>query len=175
MKKKKIIKELLSYCRLLAVSVILALIINSALIANAQITSGSMETTIMTGDRVIGNRLAYDFSKPQRGDIVLFHFPDDEKQIFIKRIIGLPNETVTITDGKVYINNSKVPLSEPYLKVIPTGDYGPFIVPADCYFMMGDNRNISQDSRFWVNHFVKKDKILGKAEFCYFPSIHGIY
>ena len=68
MKKKELKKELLSYCRLLVVSVILALVINSALIANAQITSGSMETTIMTGDRVIGNRLAYNFTNPKRGD-----------------------------------------------------------------------------------------------------------
>lgn len=138
-------------------------------IVNAAIPSGSMEDTIMTGDRVFGNRLIYNKNDPERGDIVIFKYPDDETQLFIKRVIGLPGETLTIRDGKVYINGSDTPLDEPYLKETPIGDFGPYEIPEDCYFMMGDNRNHSMDSREWENTYVKRDKILAKAVFRYFP------
>ena len=107
-------------------------------------------------------------------DIVIFKFPDDESQLFIKRVIGLPNETVTIIDGKVYIDDNKEPLYEPYLAQEMVGTFGPYEVPENCYFMLGDNRNYSRDSRFWENTYVSKDKILGKALFRYFPKFSTI-
>jgi signal peptidase I len=130
-----------------------------------------MEDTVMTQDRVFAFRLSYLFENPQRGDIVVFPLPDDESQNYLKRIIGLPGETVEIKDGKVYINNSEEPLAEDYLKEKPTGDYGPYEIPENSYFMLGDNRNISLDSRFWERTFVKKNKIMGKVLLRYYPSI----
>jgi signal peptidase I len=174
MKKKNIKKEILSWLTSVVLIVVLALAVDNFLIVNAIVPTGSMETTIMPGERLIGSRLTYDFCEPKRGDIVIFRFPDDEKQVFIKRIIGLPGEKVYIVTGKVYIDNASAPLDEPYLNVIPTGSYGPFQVPSDSFFVMGDNRNESFDSRFWENHFVKKDNFLGKAAFGYFPKIYGL-
>ena len=91
--------------------------------------------------------------------------------MFIKRIIGLPGEKVEIIDGKVYINDSKEPLEEDYIKEEMEGSFGPYDVPEGCYFMMGDNRNDSLDSRFWNDKYVKKDAILGKAKLQYYPKI----
>lgn len=162
-------RELLEWVVMLVVAVGLAFVINTFLIVNARIPSGSMERTIMTGDRVVGSRLVYKWGEPERFDIVVFHFPDDEKQLFIKRIIGLPGETVTVIDGKVYINDSTEPLDDSFIPEPMIGSYGPFEVPEGCYFMMGDNRNNSHDSRFWRNPYVSKDKILGKAYFRYWP------
>jgi signal peptidase I len=114
------------------------------------------------------------FEAPKRGDVIIFKFPDDETQVFIKRIIGLPGEQVDIIGGKVYIDHSAAPLDEPYLNDIPTGDAGPFIVPEDAYFVMGDNRNVSFDSRYWENHYVKRNRILAKAIAGYYPDVYII-
>ena len=92
--------ELFHWILTLAIAVIIALCVNRFVLVNAEIPSGSMENTIMTGDRVFGNRLAYIFGEPKRFDIIIFRYPDDEKQLFIKRIIGLPGETVEILDRK---------------------------------------------------------------------------
>lgn len=169
--------EFLGVCKTFAITMAVALVASNTLIVNAVIPTGSMETTIMTGNRVIGNRLAYTFADPARGQVIIFPFPDDESKTFIKRIVGLPGETVEIVDGRVYINGSVTPLEEPYLldgpgggqRETPYGNYGPFTVPLDAYFVMGDNRNHSLDSRFWENQFVLRDKIEAKADFCYFP------
>lgn len=164
-------KELLEYVKMIVIVVVVVLIINNFVLINAKIPSESMENTIMTGDRIFGNRLAYIAKDPERFDIVIFKFPDDESQLFIKRIIGLPGETVEIRDGKVYINGSDTPLDDSFTPEPPVGDYGPYEVPEGCYFMLGDNRNYSKDSRFWQNTYVEKDKILGKAVLKYFPGI----
>lgn len=162
-------REIFEWISVIVIAVVLALILDLFIIVNAVIPSASMETTIMTGDRIIGNRLAYINEDPARGDIVIFRFPDNEKELFIKRIIGMPGDTIEIIDGKVYINDSAEPLDEPYLNVIPLGDYGPITIPTDAYFMLGDNRNNSADSRFWNQPFVYRDKILGKAFVRYWP------
>lgn len=163
--------EIMEWIIVIEVAVVFAVILNMFIIVNATIPTASMETTIMTGDRVFGSRLAYIKEDPERGDIVMFKFPDDEKQLFIKRIIGMPGETLEMKDGKIYIDGSEASLEEPYLRVVPVGDFGPVTIPEDAYFMMGDNRNNSADSRYWNNPFVYRDKIVGKAVLKYFPSI----
>ena len=157
-------RELFQWVAAIVAAVLIALAIDNFVIVNAQIPSGSMENTIMTGDRVIGNRFAYSFS-----DIIIFRYPDDERQLFIKRIIGLPGETVEIRDGKIYLNGSDEPLEDVQTKETMVGSYGPYTVPENSYFVMGDNRNDSKDSRYWTNTFVTKDEILGKAIFRYWP------
>ncbi len=167
--KASVGKELFQWVLVILGAVILAFLIDTFVIVNAQIPSGSMENTIMTGDRVFGNRLAYKFSDPKRFDIIIFKYPDDESQLFIKRIIGLPGETVEIHDGNIYINGSDSPLEDVDIKEPMEGSFGPYTVPEGCYFVMGDNRNNSRDSRYWENTFVSEDEILGKAVLRYWP------
>lgn len=169
MTKKKVIREILEWVGVIVAAVLFALFINLFIIVNATVPTSSMETTIMRDDRVFGFRLAYLFDEPQRGDIVIFKFPDDEKLLYIKRLIGMPGDTVEIYDGKVFINGEE--LSEPYLEVVTQGTFGPYEVPEDSYFMMGDNRNNSADSRYWDHTFLHRDKIVGKAVIKYFPTI----
>ena len=168
--------EILEWIIVILLSASLAFVLDKFIIVNAKIPSASMEPTIMTGDRLIGNRLAYLKSEPQRGDVIIFLFPDNEKEYFIKRVIGLPGETVTINAGKVFINDSDEPLDESkYIVDTPLGDFGPYVVPEGAYFTMGDNRNNSMDSRFWNQPYVFSDKILGKAWVRYFPNPKRIY
>ncbi|MBH1940668.1 signal peptidase I [Mobilitalea sibirica] len=158
---KRVIKEIVSWVIVFAVALGLALFINKVIIFRVNIPSGSMENTIMTGDKVFTFRLAYLFSEPKRGDIIVFPFPDNEEDDYIKRIIGLPGEVIEGKDGIVFINGE--PLKESYVKEMLDNDFGPYTVPEDSYFMMGDNRNISEDSRYWDDKFVKRSKIKGKA------------
>ncbi len=182
-KKKSIMSEVLDYVKMIAIVLAVVLIVDGVVLINARIPSGSMEKTIMTGDRIFGLRLAYGLNidlfgfqystkwkDPERYDIVIFHYPDDESQLYIKRIIGLPGETVEIRDGKVYIDGQEEPLEDSFINGEPVGNYGPYEVPEGCYFMLGDNRQNSKDSRFWENKFVRFDQIVGKALFRYFPS-----
>ena len=168
--KVDIKREILSYVILLAIVAGVVLIINTFVLINARIPSGSMENTIMENDQIFGNRLAYSFGgDPQRMDIIIFRYPDDESKLFIKRIIGLPGETVEVIDGRVYINGSNTSIDDSFCKETPLGDFGPYTVPENCYFVMGDNRNHSNDSRLWTNKFVRRDQIVGKAFLRYWP------
>lgn len=169
--KNSIWKELWEYIKMIIFVIVVVLIVNNVLLINARVPSESMEKTIMTGDRFFGNRLAYLFNDPERFDIVVFKYPDDESQLFVKRVIGLPGETVEIKEGKVYINGSDTPLDDSFTPETPMGNYGPYVVPEGSYFMLGDNRNHSGDSRFWKQPYVEKDKIVGKAILRYFPGI----
>lgn len=165
-------KEVWEWLKIIVSAAAIAFVLNTFIIANSQVPSGSMENTIMTGDRVIGSRLTYRFfDDPQRGDIVIFRFPDNEKIYYVKRIIGLPGETVDIVDGHVYIDGSETPLEEPYIRepMIPEAPMH-FEVPEDSYFMLGDNRNYSADARRWKNTYVKREKIIAKVLFRYFPN-----
>lgn len=185
-KKKNIIHEIISWAATIAGAVILAYLITNFIIVNAEVPTESMEDTIMAGDRLIAFRLSYLFDEPSRYDIVVFKYPDDESTLFIKRIIGMPGEKVTIkrdSEGavKVYINDSDTALDDYFIKepMALRDGYSEnkeltYIVPEDCYFMLGDNRNNSRDSRFWINTFVTKDEILGKALFKYYPSIEWL-
>lgn len=167
--KQSTLNELWEYVKMIIFVVVFVLIVNNFLIINAKIPSESMEKTIMTGDQIFGNRLAYLFDAPKRFDIVIFKYPDDESQLFIKRVIGLPGETITIIDGKVYVNGEEKPLDDSFVPEPMTGSFGPYQVPESNYFLLGDNRNYSRDSRYWKNTFVQEKKILGKAAIRYFP------
>ncbi len=169
-RKKEIFKEVMSYVATFAIALAVGLFINRFIVASIKVPTGSMESTIMPGDRLFGNRLAYVNSLPERGDIVVFAWPDNEEEMYIKRIIGLPGETVNIIDGKVYIDDATEPLDEPYLNETPYGTYGPYEVPEGHYFMLGDNRNHSADSRAWNNPYVALEKIQSRAICVYFPS-----
>ncbi len=181
-------KELLSWVEIIVVAVLISLFLTKVVLVNALVPSSSMETLISPGDRLFGNRLTYKFKDPERFDVVIFKYPVDEEENYIKRIIGLPGETVTIENAKIYINDSETPLEENYLPeewVIENDGYV-FEVPEDCYLMLGDNRNVSEDARYWAEEayeygladsvedgesytYVRRDKILGKAMFTYWP------
>ena len=130
----KVWHEIWDYIKMIIIVVVVVLLINNVVLINAKIPSASMEKTIMTGDRIFGFRLAYgvnldlfghEISKkvkdPERFDIVIFKYPDDESQLFIKRVIGLPGETVEIKDGKVYIDGSETPLDDSFIPETMTG------------------------------------------------------
>lgn len=168
-KPVSVLREVISWILTIGAAVLIAIGLNRFVLINAEIPSGSMENTIMTGDKIIGFRLAYAFSEPDRGDIIIFRNPDNESENYVKRVIGLPGETVVIEEGKIYIDGDL--LQEDYLKedwILATGPYR-FEVPEGAYLVLGDNRNNSYDARYWQNTYVSEDKILGKALFRYWP------
>lgn len=163
-------KEIISWIVVIAAGFLLAFFVTRVLIIKAVVPTSSMETTIMVDDKIIGNRLSYLFSDPKRGDIVIFEYPVDPTEDYVKRIIGLPGETISFADGKVFIDGKE--LKEDYVNgalTIP-GNEDSYTIPEGCYFMMGDNRTYSLDARFWSEHFVKKDAIKGKVLIRYSPS-----
>lgn len=165
---KKKMNAVLEWVLIIAIALAAALFINFVIIINSVVPSGSMETTIMTNSRMMGLRVSYWFNDPQRGDIIVFRYPDDPSENFVKRVIGEPGDTVEIIGGVTYVNGEK--LDEPYLKETPLNrDFGPYEVPEDSYFVMGDNRNNSNDARFWKNTYVPRSSVLGKALFVYWP------
>lgn len=148
---------------------VLALVIRAYVVEARIIPSGSMLPTIEEEDRVLVNKVVYHLRQPERGEIIVFEAPvamagtDDD---FIKRVIGLPGETVEIKNGKVYINGK--PLKEDYIAEPPDYVFGPVKVPEDALFVMGDNRNSSYDSHLW-NAWLRLDKVKGKAFVRYWP------
>jgi len=132
--------------------------------ARIRVESISMEPTLIPGEFLIVNKLAYRFGEMQRGDVVVFYYPRDPSQRYIKRIIGLPGDEVTVSGGRVFINGE--PLNEPYLNAPPTY-MGTWQVPPDGIFVLGDNRNRSADSHVWG--MVPLNYIIGKAIFVYWP------
>ena len=165
---KKKMNPVLEWVLIIVIALAVALFINNVIIINSVVPSGSMESTIMTNSRMMGLRVTYWFSDPQRGDIIVFKYPDDPSQNFVKRVIGTPGDVVEIKGGVTYVNGEV--LDEPYLNETPkVKDYGPYEVPEGCYFCMGDNRNNSNDSRFWTNTYVPREYVLGKALFVYWP------
>jgi len=167
-KKKSIVRE---YTEALIVAILLALVIRTFIIQAFKIPSGSMLETLQIGDHLLVNKFIYTFTDPKRGEIVVFQYPEDKTRDFIKRIIGLPGETIEIKDRVVYINGE--PLKEDYVKFSSSDpnfavstNISPRRIPPDSYFVMGDNRDNSMDSRIWG--FLKRDLILGKALIIYF-------
>ncbi len=161
-------REVVSWVLTVALAVAAALLINEYVIAKVVVPTGSMENTIQVNDQLLCFRLAYLLDDPKRGDVVIFPWPDNPEETYVKRIIGLPGETVEIKNGAVYIDGEYLP--EPYLPEVMHGSYGPYEVPENCYFMMGDNRNSSADSRRWENTYLKREDIVAKVLFRYKPD-----
>ena len=188
--KKSIARE---YTEAILIALLLALLIRTFIVQAFKIPSGSMKKTLLIGDHILVSKFSYGthipneipfinvklfddivlFSKvPQRGDIIVFKFPKDETRDFIKRVIGLPGDLLEVKRQKVYINNKPYkdiharhtdsPSDSP---LVPRDDFGPILVPDDHVFVMGDNRENSQDSRYWGYLNVKK--IRGKAQIIY--------
>ena len=167
-KKKSVWKELFPYILILGIVLVLRIFV----FINAVIPSGSMESTIPVGARVMGLKCSYLIEEPQRGDIIVFDADRvDPGNLYIKRIIAIPGDTIEIKDGETILNGEI--LEEDYLKEREwDGENVPeTTVPEDCYFVMGDNRNDSNDARFWgeENRWVTSDEIIGKAYFTYWP------
>lgn len=149
-----------------AVAVLLAIVIRLFVLEPFYIPSGSMEPTLQVNDRIIVSKLNYHFKEPKRGDVVVFKYPLDTSRDFVKRLIAVGGETVAIKGTVVYINGQPIP--ETYLpQGLRFSDYGPVVVPAGSYFMMGDNRDNSDDSRNWG--FMSEELIVGKAVAIYWP------
>jgi signal peptidase I len=182
--KKSTLRE---YFESIVIAVILALFIRTFVVQAFKIPTGSMENNLLIGDHLLVNKFVFGPSETgaertllpigtiKRRDIIVFKYPEEPDRDFIKRVIGLPGETVEVREKKVYINGTA--LDEPYVHFLapPSGPselhevtsfdvrerFGPVTVPADQYFMMGDNRDNSADSRYWG--FLRRDYIKGKA------------
>lgn len=172
----KKLRGIITWAVWIAGAVALAFFVNRFVVINAKVVSGSMESTIMTGDRVVGNRMSYLFGEPKRFDVVALLWPDNPDEVpFVKRIIGLPGETVEIVEGRIYINGNEMPLDESFfLTEEMVGCYGPYYVEDGTYFVLGDNRNRSSDSRDWEITFVPLGNILGKVILRLYPALHII-
>lgn len=130
-----------------------------------EVPTPSMEPTILVGDRIWTDKLFLRFSQIERGDIIVFNPPFPSDAPYIKRVIGLPGETISIHDGKVWVNGA--PLTEPYLAEPPAYLYGPVTVPAGKYLVLGDNRNHSNDGHVWG--LLDARQIKARAVFRYWP------
>ncbi|MFW5730268.1 MAG: signal peptidase I [Desulfonatronovibrionaceae bacterium] len=169
------------YAEALIIALVLALFIRAFIVQAFKIPSGSMLETLQIGDHLLVNKFSYgiqmpfmdkyiiEFDGPERGDIIVFEFPEDPSKDFIKRVVGVPGDVIEIKGKKLYLNSRR--LDEPYVRKVDhrvvdqRDDFGPFTVPEDSYFVLGDNRDESYDSRFWG--IVKREKILGKAWIIY--------
>jgi len=177
MGKKRIIKE---YIEPIVIAVLIALFIRAFIVQAFKIPSSSMEPTLLVGDHLLVNKFIYgvripytnikffQYKKPKRGDIIVFIFPKDRSKDFIKRVIGTEGEKVAIIHNKIYINDKMIDdlwghftITRPSIE-----EYGPVTVPEGFLFVMGDNRDNSQDSRFWG--FVNINEVKGKAFIVYF-------
>jgi len=154
-------------------AVVIAFLLKAFVVDSRIVPTNSMYPTIEGGDRVIMLKFPYYFGfLPERQDVVVFAAPQefDNEEDLLKRVIGLPGDTVEVKDGKVYVNGTA--LTEPYLYESPVYDYDAITVPENCYFMLGDNRNRSRDSHMWENPFVPFGDIKGRVVLCYWPVDH---
>jgi signal peptidase I len=183
MEKKRFLKE---YIEPIIIAVLIALFVRTFVVQAFKIPSSSMEPTLLVGDYLLVNKFIYgtrlpftdkklfEFKKPRRGDIIVFIYPKDRSKDFIKRVIGEEGEKVEIIQNKIYINDQRIDdpwgyYSEksPLARYLPSMErYGPVVVPKDSLFVLGDNRDNSQDSRFWG--FVTLNEVRGKAFIIYF-------
>lgn len=162
-KRSGLVRFIIDVVETLILSIVLFAAIN-AVSARIRVDGASMEPTLQSGEFVIVNKLAYWFGEPTVGDVIVFHFPRDPDQEYIKRIIGLPGDRVEIKDGEVFVNGEM--LTEDYIAASPVYDVVSD-VPEDSLFVLGDNRNNSSDSHNWGA--VPLDYIIGKATFVYWP------
>ncbi|MFH1245892.1 MAG: signal peptidase I [Candidatus Omnitrophota bacterium] len=169
-KVKRVIRE---YAESLLIAAVLALVIRTFIITPFKIPTGSMEPTLIPGDKIFVNRFIYRFQKPQRGDVVVFRYPEDPRRDFIKRLAAQDGETIEIADGKIKIDGEVIHEPEMFEKnyYYNEGSYGTvgarIEVPKNYYFVLGDNSGSSRDSRYWG--FVPQKFLLGKAFVIWWP------
>jgi signal peptidase I len=145
---------------------VLSLIIITFVVQAFYIPSGSMEPTLMINDRILVAKFLYRFEPVARGDVIVFRYPLNPQRDFVKRVMGRPGERAQLKEGVVYINGQRI--SEKGYTIKPDfGNYGPVVVPEGNYLVLGDNRNNSEDSRFFG--YVPRANIIGKAIFIYWP------
>lgn len=170
---KRILLEIWDIIKFLVPIVIVVFFIRTYIAQPFIVDGESMAPNFHTGHYLIIDELSYRFMEPKTGDVIVLRYPVDPKRFFLKRIIGVPGDTVSIKDGKVFITNAAYPkgfqLIEPYhvQKTYPAGQYSNVTLKADEYFVMGDNRSGSSDSRTWG--IVPKEDIVGHALFRLFP------
>ena len=152
------LREFLPY--LISISIIIFLL--NSILSIGSIKSGSMEATLRTGDIVIGNRLAYIASEPQAGDILFFHL---NGTTYCTRVIGVAGDKITFYDGYVYINDKQLDESAYLPEDVETNCTDTFVVPSQCLFVMGDNRELSFDSRFWDTPYISVNDVISKELF----------
>jgi signal peptidase I len=186
--KKSVVRE---YFESIVIAVILALFVRTFVVQAFKIPTGSMENNLLIGDHLLVNKFVFGPSATsierallperaiRRGDVIVFKYPEDRERDFIKRVIGLPGETLEVKDKRVYINGTKIDESYVHFLEPPQGSasysevtsydlrerYGPVTIPADKYFVMGDNRDNSQDSRYWG--LLPRDDVKGRAVMIY--------
>ncbi|MCV3213598.1 signal peptidase I [Plectonema radiosum NIES-515] len=170
--KSKIWRILPENLTLVAIALCLAFLIRTFIAEPRYIPSDSMLPTLFTGDRLVVEKVSYKFHPPKTGDIIVFQPPTElqhrgylKDQAFIKRVIGKPGEVISVAKGKVYLNGQ--PLEEDYIAEPPNQPFPPVTVPKDEFFVMGDNRNDSNDSRYWG--FLPRKNIIGRATFRFWP------
>ena len=160
--------EIKEFLQSLAIAAILAFFIITFVAQSFVVDGRSMEPTLHDGERLFVNKFIYRFHPPERGDIIVFSPRGAPKKKYIKRVIGLPGDTIQIKDGRTFVNGE--PVKEEYIKEPISGRFGPFEVPEESVFVMGDNRNHSADSRYpSIVGYVDYDSISGKAFWVYWP------
>lgn len=163
-RKKK--NEWLEWTKAIFIAILLALFLRTFIFATSIVDGESMVPTLQDGERVIFNKIVYLVDDPERGDVIIIKRPTKN---YVKRVIGLPGETVQFQDHQLYINGKKY--DETFVSkdaLNHTGNFGPIEVPEDKYFVMGDNRAISKDSRNGLG-FINADDIVGRSEFVIYP------
>ncbi|MFN2158708.1 MAG: signal peptidase I [Anaerolineales bacterium] len=161
--RSRVVRFIIDVAETLILSILLFVGIN-AISARIRVDGHSMEPTLQSGEFVIVNKLAYKFGTPESGDVIVFHYPRDPNQEYIKRIIGLPGDEVKISNGTVYLNEQ--PIQEPYIAA-PPNYQSDWDVPTNSLFVLGDNRNNSSDSHNWGP--VPMEYVIGKALVVYWP------
>ncbi|MBN2256312.1 MAG: signal peptidase I [Anaerolineaceae bacterium] len=154
---------LIDIAETLILALVMFVIIN-ALTSRVRVENISMQPTLQPGQLLLVSKISYKLGEPKHGDVVIFHAPNNPSEDYIKRIIGVPGDLVTVESGQVSVNG--VVLNEPYIAASP-GYNGSWTVPEDSLFVLGDNRNSSSDSHAWG--FVPMDEVIGKALFVYWP------
>jgi len=155
-----------------ALAIALAAAINTFWLINAYVPSESMEPNIPKKSMALGLRTAYNAELPQTGDVIFFRHEELGNNLLVKRVVALPGQTVAIEAGRVYIDGDI--LEEPYIEEFSQDNFGLLRVPKDCYFVLGDNRLLSRDSRYWDEPYVHREEIVGKAVWVWFPQFNKL-
>lgn len=160
-------EEAKDWCISILVAVALTMIIRTFIVELYLVEGPSMRPTLQSGERLAVNKFIYRFRAPERGEILVFRYPRDPSRDFIKRVIAVPGDTIEIKDGRVFVNGQL--MNEPYILSKTRGNYPIATVPEEHIFVMGDNRNNSEDSRFADVGFVPFDLLKGKAMIVFYP------